>query len=276
MCCSPASRPASTRSGHWLIDAVTTWRHSGRWLTARAASRVALGFAALLVYGGLHCAHANAVTGSRGVGGPGSAGIKNGANKANGANGINGANASGGVGEVVSVQAQREGTAVRITTQAIVRAPHDLIWKALSDYDRLAEFIPGITKSRVMERRDNNTLIVEQAGKAHLWLFTYAIDVTVEVTERPPDALSIRVIQGNLKQLEGGYVIQKLPGGDNVYQLQWSGVIEPALPVPTAVSLPLMRNNIAEQFEGMVREIERRELKRSRVGARANPRVSQQ
>jgi hypothetical protein len=36
--------------------------------------------------------------------------------------------------------------------------------------------------------------------------------------------------------------------------------------VPTAVTLPLMRTNIARQFEGMVREIERREARRTRVG----------
>jgi ribosome-associated toxin RatA of RatAB toxin-antitoxin module len=169
-------------------------------------------------------------------------------------------------GEAITVQARRQGSAVQVTTQAVVRAPLEVIWQTLTDYDRLAEFVPDITSSRVIERQ-GSTVTVEQAGKAHLWFFTYAIDVVVEVTEQPPHTLAVRVLRGNLKQLEGGYRLDKIDGkeGDG-YLLQWSGLIEPALPVPTAVTLPLMRSNIARQFEGMVREIERREARRTRVG----------
>ncbi len=171
-------------------------------------------------------------------------------------------------GEPISVEARRQGSAVQVTTQALVRAPLEVIWQTLTDYDHLAEFVPDIVSSRVIERQ-GSTVTVEQAGKAHLWFFTYAIDVVVEVTEQPPHTLAVRVLRGNLKQLEGGYRLDKIEGkqGDE-YLLQWSGLIEPALPVPTAVALPLMRSNIARQFEGMVREIERREARRTRVGQR--------
>jgi ribosome-associated toxin RatA of RatAB toxin-antitoxin module len=167
-----------------------------------------------------------------------------------------------GANEVIAVQAHREGEAVRVTTEAVVRAPFDVIWGAITDYDRLAEFVPGIVSSRVIERRSNGSLIVAQSGKARLWLFTYLIDVVVQVTEQRPDTLRIKVLRGNLKQLEGAYQLEKIDGKNDEYRLQWSGVIEPALPVPQAISLPLMRGNIAEQFEGMVREIERREARR--------------
>ena len=161
----------------------------------------------------------------------------------------------------VTVQAQREGSAVRVTTEAVVRAPLTLIWGALTDYNHLAEFVPGMVSSRVLERRGKR-VVVAQSGKARFWFFTYAIDVIVEVTEEPPDALSIRAIRGNLKELEGGYQMKKIDGKEGGYLLQWSGVIEPALPVPQALALPLIRSNIAQQFEGMVREIERREARR--------------
>lgn len=166
-------------------------------------------------------------------------------------------------GEVISVEAQRQGAAVQVTTQALVRAPFDVIWGAITDYDRLAEFVPGIVSSRVIDKPASGSLIVAQSGKAHLWFFTYLIDVVVQVTEEPPEKLRIKVLRGNLKQLEGAYQIEKVEGRNNEYRLQWSGVIEPALPVPQAISLPLMRTNIGEQFEGMVREIERREARRS-------------
>jgi ribosome-associated toxin RatA of RatAB toxin-antitoxin module len=166
--------------------------------------------------------------------------------------------------EVTGVQARRQGAAVQVTTQAVVRAPYDVIWQALTDYDKLADFVPGLVSSRVLDRQ-GNTVTVEQSGKARLWFFTYSIDVVVEVTEQPPSRLSVRVLRGNLRQLEGGYQLEKVDGKDNEYRLQWSGVIEPADPVPHAISLPLIRKNISEQFNGMVREIERREANRPRA-----------
>lgn len=177
------------------------------------------------------------------------------------------ARAAAAPAEPVSVQAQREGSAVRVTTEAVVRAPLKLIWGALTDYNHLAQFVPGMISSRVLERR-GNTVVVAQSGQAHFWFFTYSIDVIVEVTEEPPDALSIRAVRGNLKELAGGYQMKKIDGKDGAYLLRWSGVIEPALPVPQALALPLMRSNIARQFEGMVREIERREASRVQVSQR--------
>jgi ribosome-associated toxin RatA of RatAB toxin-antitoxin module len=163
--------------------------------------------------------------------------------------------------EAVSVQARRQGTAVYIEMQAAVKAPLDVIWNTLTDYNRLAEFIPGMASSRIVEKR-GNILIVEQSGTARLWLFSYAIDVVVKVTEQRPHAISVNVISGNLKQLEGGYQLQPLGDGSGNHLLTWTGVIEPALPAPIAMTLPLIRNSLSQQFEGMVHEIERREARR--------------
>lgn len=163
------------------------------------------------------------------------------------------------VENAVSVQAQRRGSAVQISMQANVKAPWEVIWNTLTDYNRLAEFIPGMTSSRILDKR-GNTVTIEQSGSARLWMFSYAIDVVVEVTEQPPHAINVNVVSGNLKQLEGGYLLKKSEGKEGEYLLTWAGVIEPALPVPPAMTLPLIRNNVARQFEGMVQEIERRAL----------------
>ncbi|MEO5658223.1 MAG: SRPBCC family protein [Polaromonas sp.] len=163
--------------------------------------------------------------------------------------------------EPLLVRARRQGDAVQVQAQATVKAPHELIWKTLTDYDRMAEFVPGISQSRVLERHGARTL-VEQVGTARLWLFRYTIDVVVETTEQPPQAIGIRLVSGNLKQLDGGYELEKVDGRDDEFLLRWSGVIEPATVVPLVIAVPLMRASIAEQFSGMVREIERREAMR--------------
>lgn len=164
--------------------------------------------------------------------------------------------------ETVVVQAWRLGDAVQVRAQASVTAPQALIWRTLTDYDRLAEFVPGISQSRVLERR-GSTSTVAQTGTARLWFFSYRIEVVVESIEQPPDAIGIRLLKGNLKQLDGRYQLDPVAGQEGEFLLSWSGVIEPSVAVPLLIALPLMRANIAEQFGGMVREIERREARRA-------------
>jgi hypothetical protein len=62
-----------------------------------------------------------------------------------------------------------------------------------------------------------------------------------------------------VKQLDGGYRITRAGDRDDKYVLRWSGLIERPSVLPPLITVPLMRSNIADQFLGMVKEIERRE-----------------
>jgi ribosome-associated toxin RatA of RatAB toxin-antitoxin module len=165
------------------------------------------------------------------------------------------AHAAANPGEAFSVDATRYGDAVQVNVRTTVKAPLALIWNTLTDYDHLAQFIPGMNKSRLLERQ-GKTAVIEQSGYARLWFFRFGIDVTVEVTEKPFSIIQLRLLKGNLKRLEGHYEIEKL--AEDYYALRWSGTIEPGVAVPHFLATDLMRKNISEQFAGMVHEIERR------------------
>ncbi len=158
-------------------------------------------------------------------------------------------------GKQFSVEATRYGDAVQVSVRTTVKAPLTLIWDTLTDYDHLSQFIPGMKKSRLIERQ-GKVAVIEQSGYAHLWFFRFAIDVTVEATEEASSAIQVRLLKGNLKRLEGRYEIEKI--ADNLYALRWSGTIEPGMAVPGFLATDMMRKNISEQFLGMVTEIERR------------------
>jgi ribosome-associated toxin RatA of RatAB toxin-antitoxin module len=155
----------------------------------------------------------------------------------------------------ISVEAVSQEVGVQVTAHALVRAPAELIWQTLTDYDRLSEFVPGIASSRVVSRRGAQ-LVIEQRGSAHLWIFSYPIRVTVASTERPYHGIDVHLLQGNLRRLDGGYRIE--PRADGSTELTWSGLIEPDAPLPGFICTALLRRSISEQFAGMVREIERR------------------
>jgi ribosome-associated toxin RatA of RatAB toxin-antitoxin module len=155
----------------------------------------------------------------------------------------------------VTVNATAQDGAVQVTARALVRAPVELIWQTLTDYDHLSQFVPGIDSSRVVSRQGTQ-LIVEQKGGAHWWFFTYPIRVTVASTERPYESIDVRLLQGNLRRLDGRYRIDARPDGSA--EVTWQGLIEPDAPLPSFICAAVLRRSISEQFAGMVKEIERR------------------
>jgi ribosome-associated toxin RatA of RatAB toxin-antitoxin module len=163
--------------------------------------------------------------------------------------------------EQMDVATVRNGGALEVHARATIRAPHSVIWQTLTDYDRLAEFIPGMRKSRVTDRQGSR-VTVEQTGAAGFLIFTYTFDVVLESDEHPPSAIGVRLLRGNLKQLEGGYRIEPSPAREGEYILRWNGVVEGDIALPQVIAVPLMRARIEDQFYGMVREIERREALR--------------
>jgi carbon monoxide dehydrogenase subunit G len=158
----------------------------------------------------------------------------------------------------LTVHTSRRGSAVEVDARATVHAPLALIWQTLTDYDRLSEFVPGISRSRLLDYR-GTAAIVEQSGEAGFLFFHMPINVVVESLERAPDVIEVRVLKGNLKQLQGRYRIEADPAGSaQTYLLRWTGVIEPERPLPPLVGEWLLRSSLTDQFRGMVNEIERR------------------
>lgn len=160
--------------------------------------------------------------------------------------------------EDLSVEAIRRGDALEIACRAELEAPVEIVWQTLTDYDHLAEFIPGMRRSRVLERR-SSAVVVEQSGDARFLFFSIPIEVTLSTLEQPLRSIQASMLKGNLKRLEGTYRIEPRRGGRVL--LTWTGVIE-ALSLPPLLGEMLMRGSIEDQFRGMVREIERREALR--------------
>lgn len=175
-----------------------------------------------------------------------------------------GSAAGASAAEEISVETARRDDALEIVCRVLLDAPLDLIWQTLTDYDGLASFIPGMRRSRLIERQ-GAVAVIEQSGDAGFLFFSFPLDVTLASTERPPHALDVKLLKGDLKRLDGSYRIEPQAGGRIL--LTWTGIVE-AQSMPPLLGELVMRSNIADQFRGMVREIERREaLRRGREDA---------
>lgn len=163
--------------------------------------------------------------------------------------------ATAGAAEGFSVETTRRDGAVEVRAYALLEASHGTVWGTLTDYERLADFIPGMKSSRVVKRLEG-ALVVEQRGETRFLFLTFPIEATLLATARPPYAIDVRLLEGNLRRLQGGYRLE--PRAHGRIALRWTGLVEPEA-LPPLLGEMVMRARIEDQFAGMVREIERRE-----------------
>jgi ribosome-associated toxin RatA of RatAB toxin-antitoxin module len=153
----------------------------------------------------------------------------------------------------ISVQTTRHDDSFEVEATAEIEADVADAWKVLTDYDRLAEFIPGMRESRVVSR-DGSNVVVDQRGEASLLFFTFPMRVRLAIEEYPYDRIVSNAIFGNLKEMHGVY---HLEARDARLRLRYEGKFTPDFGVPPLIGTLLVRGTVERQFSAMVREIEK-------------------
>jgi len=156
----------------------------------------------------------------------------------------------------ISIETAAQGDLVTVTASAEMQVDPSTVWHVISDYDHLAEFIPDMRSSRLIQR-DGDQVLVEQTGVFGILFFQQHIEVKLAVVEFPLQRIVAHAIGGNLKELEGHYELESLPAG--TIRLSYSGRLVPDFPVPPIVGNIMVRRLLARQFTAMVREIVRRD-----------------
>ncbi len=154
----------------------------------------------------------------------------------------------------VAVHASRQGNVLHVEASAEFEADVRQTWEVLTDYDHLADFIPGMRVSRVVGR-DGRGLVIEQKGDARLLFFTYPLEVRLAVEEVPYERITSRAVAGNFREMLGAYYLEASQGR---IRLRYSGRMIPDFLVPPLIGTFVLRKNVERQFSAMVDEIVRR------------------
>ena len=152
------------------------------------------------------------------------------------------------------VDASRHGERFDLRAGALVAAPPALVWQVLTDYERLPRFVPGLSRS-IVRLREGNRALVQQSGEARFLVFSYPIEVELEVNESPTDWVESRAVGGNVRRMHGRYELHPQARGT---MLLYDGEIVPDFHLPRFIGTAAVRTMIEQQFTAMVGEIERR------------------
>lgn len=154
----------------------------------------------------------------------------------------------------VDVSIRRDGDAVLIEASATLKADTATAWDVLTDYDRYADFIPGLRASRVTART-GAVVTVEQSGDATVWLFRMPLDVTYEIAEFPPYRLRSRATASVLRTLDSTYVLTPTAAG---VRLAYAGRLAPRRALLGRIERFAAQQSVVRDFQALADEIERR------------------
>jgi ribosome-associated toxin RatA of RatAB toxin-antitoxin module len=148
----------------------------------------------------------------------------------------------------------RRGSTYQVHATIEAAASIDLCFAVLTDFDRLAEFIPGMLSSRIISP-PGEPLRLRQSGQTRLAFSEYTFDVTLAVELEAPREIRFRRVAGSLQRMEGRW---QVAGDATRRTIDYQADIEPGLWVPPLIGPLLMRSQVARQVEGLESEIERR------------------
>lgn len=144
---------------------------------------------------------------------------------------------------------------VDIRAVAVVDADARVLWDTLTDYDRLAGFVPGLTLSRRLSAPNARKPLVEQKGEGGLLSLVLPDHVILELDEAPYGRIGFRSVSGWVTSLRGEWLIQ---GERAPVTLGYRAHVVPALPPPPILTEDYVREEIRLRLDAVVREAERR------------------
>ncbi len=127
-------------------------------------------------------------------------------------------------------------------------------WAVLTDYNRLAEFVPDMQSSRVVSA-PGEPMLLEQRGEGGLLFFRVPVTVVLEIHEFPFERIAFRAVSGNMRRMQGQWLLRREGG---MLLLGYEAELEPDFWVPAWIGDRVMRANVEKQVTGVVREVQRR------------------
>ncbi|HEX9181065.1 MAG TPA: SRPBCC family protein [Burkholderiales bacterium] len=153
-----------------------------------------------------------------------------------------------------SISILREGEAFKVDAVLVAPVTPREAWEVLTDFDRMSAFVPSITESRVL-RRAGNQLTVLQKGVVRLGFLGFDFESLREVELEPEDTVRSHNIGGNVRRLESLTRFHAAAGGALIsYRVE----IIPDFWIPGFIAEYLIRREIQDQFEAIVKEMLRR------------------
>jgi len=153
-----------------------------------------------------------------------------------------------------SAGADLEGSHVVSWGSVEVVATPAAAFEVLTDYGRMARFLPGMVASKVVSR-DGRSVVVEQTADVGVLFFSQSVTVRLAIDELPPYRLTLRALSGSFKELTGTYVLTRRQDSTLI---EYNARFIPDFHLPRVVGKYAVQHSLERHLDGLAAEIGRR------------------
>nr|WP_231866990.1 MULTISPECIES: SRPBCC family protein [unclassified Anabaena] len=138
----------------------------------------------------------------------------------------------------------------QITAKVQIPQPVERVWQVLTDYEALADFIPNLATSSLLEH-PNGGIRLEQVGSQRLLNFNFCARVVLDLEEYFPKEINFQMVEGDFKGFSGRwclepYILDQVIGTHLCYTIQiWPKLTMPVSIIERRLSQDLKSNMLA-------------------------------
>jgi ribosome-associated toxin RatA of RatAB toxin-antitoxin module len=151
---------------------------------------------------------------------------------------------------------------IKVKARQVLQADARTVWETLTDYNRLATFIPDMVSSRVISA-PGAPKRVEQIADAGMFAFIMPDHVVLLMEESPNRVIRFRSVAGKVLTMSGEW---QIIGDAAPVTLLYHSHVVPIAPLPPLVSDYFVEDEVRKRFEAVGREAERRAKAAPRLG----------
>ncbi len=141
-----------------------------------------------------------------------------------------------------------------VSASGTVQANQAVVWKILTAYERMPEFVPDMQSAKVLARNGNRVLL-EQYGQAHFLFFTRHIHLIVNVSEEPMSRIDIVLVDGDMKVYHCRWELSTLPDNGGT-RIVYTGTMVPRFYVPGILGTNFVRADIERMMAAVLARID--------------------
>ncbi len=140
-----------------------------------------------------------------------------------------------------------------VVASGAVKASPEAVWKVLTNYEAMPEFVPDLEKTKVLSRTGNRA-IIEQSGVARFLFLSRPIHLVVQVAEEPMSTIDISLVSGDMKVYHCRWELTPLPDGGT--RIAYSGKLVPKFYVPGMLGSNLIRRDIERMMAAVLERLD--------------------
>jgi ribosome-associated toxin RatA of RatAB toxin-antitoxin module len=141
-----------------------------------------------------------------------------------------------------------------VVSSGEVNAAPAAVWKILTNYERMPEFVPDLKTTKVLSRSGNRA-VIEQYGTARFLFLRRAIQLVVQATEEPISAIDINLVSGDMKVYNCRWELVPTETGGT--RILYTGKLVPKFYVPGMLGANIIRADIERMMHAVLERLEK-------------------